>query len=79
MYSHSIYFCERQSKGEAFLVLFEYLYYWSEEVVFVDDKMSHIVDVEAVLQDKGVKVHGIHYTKLALKKDQFKLPPDLLD
>jgi len=79
VYSHGVYFCGWQSKGEALLALFEHLHYWPEVVVFVDDKMSHVVAVESVLQDKGIKVYGIHYTKLALKKDQFQLPPDLLD
>jgi FMN phosphatase YigB (HAD superfamily) len=52
---------EKNGKGEVLLLLLEKLNYRPENVVFVDDRLRHLIGVEKALKSIGVPYKGFRY------------------
>ena len=61
-YKNSILFGGNNDKGQALLCLFDYMNYYPETVIFVDDKMKYLISVEKALQSYNISFVGIRYS-----------------
>lgn len=61
LYRRGILFTSGTAKGEALIKLFNLLDYHPKQVVFINDKESHLRDVERSLEEKGIAFVGLRY------------------
>ncbi len=61
-YKNSILFGGNNDKGQALLCLFDYMNYYPEKIIFVDDKMKYLISVEKALQSYNISFIGIRYS-----------------
>ena len=62
-YDRGIIFCDRGNKKSEVLIPFLRQIELPKRIVFIDDKLSHVQDVESCLASLGVEFVGIHYVK----------------
>lgn len=61
LYRQGIIFTSGSSKGEALVKYFEATNYYPKNIVFVDDKKSHLNDVEKNIAGKNIHFTGLRY------------------
>ncbi len=71
LYRSGILFTSGCPKGEALFLLLDKIGYTAKRIVFINDKATHLQDVEAVAQEKGVPFIGLRYSYSDAKKKAF--------
>lgn len=62
LYTRGVLFTgEYNKKGEIFISFLSMIDQRPEKVIFIDDKINHVEDVEKVLIEQGIECIGIHY------------------
>lgn len=61
LYRNGILFTSGTSKGEALIKLLDRINYHPKHIVFVDDKKSHLQDVEKSVELRGMSFIGLRY------------------
>jgi len=61
LYRHGILFTSGTAKGEALLTLLDKLNYPVQHILFINDKKTHLEDVEKSLINKGIAFTGLRY------------------
>lgn len=61
LYRHGILFTSGTAKGEALLKFFSLAGVCPKRVVFINDKETHLKDVEGSLEAKGIEFTGLRY------------------
>lgn len=61
LYRHGILFTSGTSKGESLFALCNKIGYSPKRIVFVNDKLAHLKDIEEVAEEKGVEFMGLRY------------------
>jgi hypothetical protein len=61
-YKNGIIFTDGSDKGECLQQFFAIMGYYPEKVIFVDDKMKHILAVEKVVEELNIAFCGIRYS-----------------
>jgi hypothetical protein len=69
--THGIIFCNDNNKGQTLLKMLEACNFKPETIVFIDDKLSHLVDVEKECLLNKIQFIGIRYGKLDSIATQF--------
>ena len=65
LYENSILFCGiHHKKSEALLAFLKQMDFFQKNVLFIDDKLSHIKDVEGALQSYSLAYIGIRFSKV---------------
>lgn len=77
LYREGILFTSGTPKGEALFALCDRIGYSPEEIVFINDKLTHLVDVEDEAIKKGVKYVGLRYAYSDTRKKAFN--PEIAD
>lgn len=72
LYRDGILFTSGGSKGESLLEFIEQIGYSPKCIIFVDDKASHLKDVEKAANIKGIPFIGLRYAHSDLHKAAFK-------
>lgn len=62
LYRKGILFTAGTSKGDALLTLLDKMAYQPKSIVFINDKASHLLDVEASAQSRNIKFTGLRYS-----------------
>jgi hypothetical protein len=62
LYKHGILFGGNNDKGQALTCLFNIMNYHPDTVIFVDDKMKHLLSVENALEPRNITFYGIRYS-----------------
>jgi len=71
LYRNGILFTSGKPKGEALFQCCEKIGYTPKRIVFVNDKESHIADLEGTAQAKGIECIGLRYGYSDAKKAAF--------
>jgi orotate phosphoribosyltransferase len=71
LYRNGILFTSGTSKGTALFSLCEKIGYTPKQIVFINDKATHLKDIEDVAHVKGVEFIGLRYAYSDLKKQAF--------
>jgi hypothetical protein len=61
-YKYNIIFTSNNNKGETLLCFFNMINYYPKKVIFIDDKMYHVLAVDAALKNINIEYIGIRYT-----------------
>jgi hypothetical protein len=61
-YKHGVLFGGDNDKGEALTLFFDIMNYHPEKVIFVDDKMKHLLSVEKALTRYDIPFYGIRFS-----------------
>jgi hypothetical protein len=61
LYRNGILFTSGTSKGEALFLLCDKIGYKPKRIVFINDKATHLKDIETVAEKKGVEFIGLRY------------------
>lgn len=62
LYREGILFTSGTPKGPSLLKLFESMQYFPKRIVFINDKATHLKDVEEAVEAKGYEFIGLRYT-----------------
>lgn len=71
LYRNGILFTSGSSKGESFQKLCEEIGYTPQRVIFINDKASHLEDIESVAQKMGIEFLGLRYAYSDKRKAAF--------
>jgi hypothetical protein len=71
LYRNGILFTSGMPKGKALFQLCEKIGYKPQRIVFVNDKATHIADLEATAKEKGIECLGLRYAYSDAKKAAF--------
>jgi hypothetical protein len=71
IFRHGILFTSGTHKGEAFFQLCKQIGYTPKRVVFVNDKASHIAELESAAKSRGVEFLGLRYAYSDQRKAAF--------
>lgn len=63
LYTKGILFCDQYMKGEVVLAFLKQFGLFPDRIVFIDDKLSHVKEVEETLTNAGIQYVGFHYRK----------------
>lgn len=77
LYRRGILFTSGTSKGESLFALLDKLEIKPERIVFLNDKASHIKDIEQVAEKRGVEFLGLRYAYSDSRKKAFS--PEIAD
>ena len=77
LYREGILFTSGTPKGEAIFALCKIIGYTPKEILFINDKLTHLVDVEDEAVKKGVKYVGLRYAYSDKRKKAFN--PEIAD
>lgn len=72
LFREGILFTAGSNKGEAFLRLLQEMQYSPSSVVFVNDKATHIKEVEIACEEQGIPFVGLRYGFLDDKVQNFR-------
>lgn len=72
LYRHGILFTSGRNKGVAFLQLIDDLGIKPKEVVFVNDKESHLKEIETALEKRAIPFLGLRYSYSDAKKKAYR-------
>lgn len=72
LYHKGILFTAGTPKGEALLKFLDAINKHYDHVVFINDKASHLTDVEVVLKAKNIDFIGLRYSYSDAKNSQFR-------
>jgi hypothetical protein len=73
LYRHGILFTSGTHKGEALFRFCESIDFSPERIVFINDKASHLKEIEGIAEKRGVEFVGLRYAYSDLKKRAFDL------
>lgn len=62
LYTQGILFTSGTKKGKALLSLLKHINFRPDHVVFINDKLTHLQDVEESLEDENIKYTGLRYS-----------------
>jgi len=62
LYRQGVLFTSGTEKGQALLHFFEITGYWPKRVVFINDKATHLADVDGALAEAGIEFLGLRYS-----------------
>lgn len=62
LYRHGILFTSGTPKGKALLKLLEAMQYFPKRIVFINDKATHLRDVEETVEANGYEFIGLRYS-----------------
>ncbi|GAB5410974.1 MAG: DUF2608 domain-containing protein [Chlamydiales bacterium] len=77
LYREGILFTSGTPKGEALFALCKVIGYTPKEILFINDKLIHLVDVESEAIKNGVKYIGLRYAYSDTRKKAFN--PEIAD
>lgn len=63
LYRHGVLFTSGTLKGPAIMKLLELMNFHPEHIVFINDKLTHLKDVEKSLVAAGIQFTGLRYTR----------------
>jgi len=64
IYKHGIIFCNgHHSKGKALRHFFAQANYYPRKIIFIDDKLKYLTDVEQVATELGIEFIGLRYNR----------------
>ena len=71
LYKNGILFTEAGHKGHALFALLDLVDYHPKQVIFVNDKHSHLLPIEETCKERGIPFIGIRYSALDKKVASF--------
>lgn len=71
LYRNGILFTSGRNKGEALFLLLDQMGYHPKRILFINDKGSHLAEVEAVAQKRSVEFIGLRYAFSDARKRAF--------
>jgi hypothetical protein len=71
LYRNGILFTSGTDKGEAFFRLCEAMQYHPKKILFVNDKKSHLMELETAAQKRSVEFLGLRYSYSDARKAAF--------
>jgi hypothetical protein len=77
LYRNGILFTSGMPKGKSLFALFDEMDFHPTRIVFVNDKKSHLQDVEEEAEEQGVEFLGLRYSYSDQKKARFS--PDVAE
>lgn len=72
LYRNGILFTSGRSKGESLFKLCEGFGYMPQRIVFINDKATHLADIEGTAKQKGVEFIGLRYAYSDARKAAFR-------
>lgn len=72
LYRNGILFTSGTSKGEAFSILCERSGFWPKRIVFINDKATHLADLEEMAEKLGIEFIGLRYAFSDARKAAFR-------
>jgi hypothetical protein len=72
LYRHGVLFTSGTHKGEALFQLLNALNYHPKRIVFVNDKASHLTEMETSVQKQGIEFIGLRYGYSDARKKAFR-------
>lgn len=70
-YNCGILFSEGRPKGRVLQRFFDLTHYKPQKIIFIDDKLHNLENVQKYAKHHGIEFIGIHYTRLSKKVEQF--------
>lgn len=64
IYESGIWFVEFNEKGSSVRLWLKEISKYPSKIVFIDDRLNHLENMEIALLDLGIEYVGIHYTKI---------------
>lgn len=61
-YRNSILFGGNNDKGEVLIAFFHWMNYYPTKIIFIDDKLKHVLAVEKAVKQYGIEFIGIRYS-----------------
>jgi hypothetical protein len=77
LYRHGILFTSGQHKGKALFQLLDALKLHPKHIVFINDKASHLTEIETTAQVRGIEFTGLRYNYSDARKKAFR--PEIAD
>lgn len=77
LYRHGILYTSGRCKGEALFKICEQMGFTPKRILFINDKLSHLQDIEKSAQEKGVEFIGLRYGYTDPRKAAFR--PEIAD
>jgi 5S rRNA maturation endonuclease (ribonuclease M5) len=65
LYKKGIIFCDLNHKGSMMVEFLKQIKYKPKKIIFVDDKMRNVINVEEAAKKLGIECIAIHYIYLA--------------
>ncbi|MDE3046269.1 MAG: DUF2608 domain-containing protein [Verrucomicrobiota bacterium] len=72
LYRHGILFTSGTKKGKALLAFCDDIGYKPSRVLFINDKATHLADVESAVQERGIPFLGLRYAYSDARKAAFR-------
>jgi len=72
LYKNGILFTDGSHKGKALFHLLDLIGYQPAHIVFVNDKASHLTEIETVAQEKDIAFVGLRYSYSDARKAAFR-------
>jgi len=72
-YEHGIIFSGENDKGELLLEFFSRVDYHPKKVIFIDDKLKYVEQIEKAMEKEGIPYIGIRYSRLDHRVASFNL------
>jgi hypothetical protein len=72
-YRNGLISCGQNNKGELLLKFFELIGYQPEKVIFIDDTLKYVEQVEHAMVDAGIPCIGIRYSRLDAKVANYNI------
>ena len=70
-YDHGIIFCSNNNKASILFQFLSTIDYHPKQIIFIDDKLSHLVHVEKEVEARGITFVGLRYTGSDTRKKCF--------
>lgn len=77
LYRYGILYTSGRCKGESLFKICEQMGYTPKKIVFVDDKLSHLQDVESFAKMRGIEFIGLRYNYSDAHKAAYR--PEIAD
>ena len=71
LFRKGVLFTSGTGKGTALFILCDHFGYAPKKIVFINDKASHLQDIEAVAEKRGVEFIGLRYSYSDNRKAEF--------
>jgi hypothetical protein len=62
LYKHGVLFTERHTKGDVLGAFLDMIQWKPNKVIFIDDKLEYLENVQAELKPRNIDFIGVHYT-----------------
>ena len=77
IYDDGVIYCGDSTKSEALIAFFQEVGYVPKKVIFVDDKLSQLQELEKTLEQMGIQFVGIRFSAADVRVKAFD--PDIAD